>query len=301
MKKKLLIIFPIIIILFIVISIIIGTSKEKEEYKLIELTGIELTNTLLSDDKISITYALYNDYDMKSEEFLEDLKKTSRQTQENIYYINTSHVTFEVSEILGSITQTGIDSLSYFVFQDGQLILTNTYKSFKSLYKDLNGKKYDTKIIETSKKDKEEAIKSAEELYNAGDIAGAYNSLSLAWNTKEAKEHYESRPYYKIFGSWEIFEPDDDMINTNYTNYVFLNYKSKLATATHNVKIDGFEKPASNKYIIYDIEIKDDYIYTKKDQEKKYKKTYKIQSIGKYKLVLISEKDNKTYNFQYGY
>ena len=95
MKKKLLIIFPIIIILFIVISIIIGTSKEKEEYKLIELTGIELTNTLLSDDKISITYALYNDYDMKSEEFLEDLKKTSRQTQENIYYINTSHVTFE--------------------------------------------------------------------------------------------------------------------------------------------------------------------------------------------------------------
>ena len=301
MKKKLLILIPIIILVIVLIAIIIGTQKEKDEYKLIELTGLEFTNTILSDDKISITFALYNDYDMKSEDFLEDLKKTVRQTKENIYYINTSHTTFEFSEILSSITSTGVESLSYFVFQDGKLVLSNTYKSYNSLFKDLNGKKYDTKIITTSPEKKEESLKKAEELYNKGDIAGAYNSLSIAWNTKEAKEHYEERPYYKILGSWEIFEPDDEMINTKYINYVFLNYKSKLATASHEDKIDGFEKPLSSKYTVYDFEVKDDYIYTKKENETKYKKAYKVKSISKYKLKLISASNNKEYNFQYGY
>jgi len=301
MKKKLLFLIPVLLIITTVISIILGTTKNIEEYKLIEITGLEFTNTILSDDKISITYALYNEYDMKYKEFLEDLKKTARQAKENIYYINTSHSTFEFSEIQGAITSTGVDSLSYFVFQEGKLVLSNTYKNFNSLYKDLNGKKYDTKIIKTSKKEKEEAIKKAEELYNEGDISGAYNSLSIAWDTEEAKEHYEERPYYKILGSWEIFEPDDDVINTKYINYVFLNYKSKLATATHKDKIDGFEKPLSNKYTVYDIKIKDDYIYAKKENESKYKKSYKIKNISRYKLALISENNNQEYNFQYGY
>ena len=300
MKKKPFIIIPIILIT-LTLLIIIGTNKQSEEYKLIELTGNELTNTILGNDKISITYALYNDYDMKSEDFLKDLEKTARQTHENIYYVNTSHSTFEFSEIISSITSTTTDSLSYFVFQDGELIISNTYKSFKSLYKDLNGKKYDTKIKYTSEKEKKEALTAAENLYNEGDIAGAYNKLSIAWNTKAAKEHFQNNPNYLILGSWEIFEPDDDLENTKYINYVFLNYKSKLAIGAHETKIDGFEKPTSDKYVIYDFQIKDGYIYTKQQENTKYSKEYKITKLNKYSLILTSEKNNKTYNFQYGY
>ena len=49
MKKKLIVII-IVLILFITVSIIIGTKQEKEEYKLIELTGAELTNTIISSE-----------------------------------------------------------------------------------------------------------------------------------------------------------------------------------------------------------------------------------------------------------
>ena len=90
MKKKLLILIPIILITIIGIYIITGTTKEKKEYSIIELTGPELINTIITKDKTSITFALYNEYDVQSEQFLEDLKKTSRQTQENIYYINSN-------------------------------------------------------------------------------------------------------------------------------------------------------------------------------------------------------------------
>ena len=300
MKKKLIVII-IVLILFITVSIIIGTKQEKEEYKLIELTGTELTNTIISSEKISITFALYNEYDINSKNFLEDLKKVVRQTQENIYFVNTSHTTFEFGEIMSAITSNEVETLSYYVYQDGKLVVSNTYKNFKSLYKDLNGKKYDTKIIKTSKKEKEKAIETATTLYNEGDIAGAYNNLSLAWDSEEAKSHYNNRPYYKLIGSWEIFEPDEEMIKTKYTNYIFLTYNNKLLIGSHEDKIDGFEKPSSDKYEIYDTKIKDDYIYTKKEKETKFKKTYKIQSVSKYKLVLISESNNKTYTFQYGY
>lgn len=301
MKKKLLILIPILFAVFISISIIIGLKEEKIEYKLIELTGTELINTLLSDEKISITYAIYNDYDMSSTQYLEDLQKTARQAKENIYYVNTSHTTFEFTEIIGAITSLDTTALSYYVFQDGKLVLSNEYKNFKSLYKDLNGKKYNTIIKKTPKKEKLTAIEDAQELYNTGDIAAAYNKLSLAWDTKEAKEHYDNNPYYKILGNWEIFEPDDEMKNTNYINFVFLNYKSKLYAGSHIEKIEGFEKPSADKYTLYDFLIKEDYIYTKKDEDSKYKKAYKIKVIGKYKLVLIEEKTNKTYSFQYGF
>ena len=301
MKKKLLILIPIILITIIGIYIITGTTKEKKEYSIIELTGPELINTIITKDKTSITFALYNEYDVQSEQFLEDLKKTSRQTQENIYYINTSHTTFEFSEIINAITSTTTDSLSYFVYQDGKLVISNTYKNFKTLYKDLNGKKYDTKVIKTPAKEKNDAIKKAEELYDKGDIAAAYNYLSIAWDTKEAKEHYQERPYYKLIGSWEIFEPDDKMVNTKYINFLFLNYQSILLTAEHEDKIDGFKKPSTDKYEEYYIKVKDNYIYTSKEEGKNYKKAYKIKSIGKYRLKLVSEKNNKEYNFQYGY
>lgn len=301
MKKKLLILIPIILITIIGIYIIAGTTKEKKEYSIIELTGPELINTIITKDKTSITFALYNEYDVQSEQFLEDLKKTSRQAQENIYYINTSHTTFEFSEIINAITSTTTDTLSYFVYQDGKLVISNTYKNFKTLYKDLNGKKYDTKVIKTPVKEKNDAIKKAEELYDKGDIAAAYNYLSIAWDTKEAKEHYQERPYYKLIGSWEIFEPDDKMVNTKYINFLFLNYQSILLTAEHEDKIDGFKKPSTDKYEEYYIKIKDNYIYTSKEEGKNYKKAYKIKSIGKYRLKLVSEKNNKEYNFQYGY
>lgn len=300
MKQKLPIIIPILLLTITIIIIIFASNstKTKEEYKLIELTGNELTNTILSKKDISITFALYNDYDIQAQDFLEDLKTTTKQAGENIYYVNTSHASFEFSTIMESLISKPINILSYYVYQNGELVVANNYNNFKSMYKELNGKKYNTKIIETSKKEKEEAIKKANKLYEEGDISGAHNELSIAWNTKEAKNTYSQKPLYMLIGSWEIYEPDEELINTKYINFVFTNYYSSLFIAEDEGKIDGFKKPSYNKYEKYDINIKDNYIYTKKENETKYKKGYKIESISKYNLTLSNEK--KVYKFQYG-
>ena len=116
--------------------------KDKTEYKLTEITGSELISAFL-EPEISITFALYNPKDTKAEVFLSDLEKVTKQAKENIYYVNTHFVTTEFEQIMETLISNQIDIQSYYVVQNGQLLLENTYSNFNTMYKDLNGKKYD--------------------------------------------------------------------------------------------------------------------------------------------------------------
>ena len=294
MKKRLTTIFIIALILIVITIIIL--PKDKKEYNLIELTGTELIQTILQDN-ISITFALYNDRDIQAKEFYEDLEKTARQAKENIYYINTNFVTIEFDEIVSALTGAEINKLSYFAMQNGKIILQNTYSDFKTMFKELNGKKYETQIKETPKEEKIKKLEEAKTQYKEGNIAKAFNFLCEAWNLEEAKIEYKDNPFYQILGSWESYEVVENKENTKYTNFYFMNYASELYIATKEDKIEGFEKPTVDEYKTYDILVKDNYIYVK-NKNNKYEKKYEILTIGPYELTLKDK--NKRYNLQYG-
>lgn len=298
MKKKI-IICATILILFLIACLYIYQNKDNKDYTLIEITGQELLDVFVDDEEASITFALYNERDIQAEDFYKDLEKTSRQAHQNIYYVNTSHVTFEFEEIINTLTSRQPDILSYYVIKDGKILISKTYEGFNQLYKDLNGKKFDTKIPKTSKEKKLEYISQAQEAYKEGNIAGAHQLLAGAWDLQEAKDEWNNKPYYKLIGNWEHFEVQPDGKNTRYLNIFITTYTSHMYVADEVVEIEGFTEPELNKYKQYEIQIKDDWIYTKDPKTNKFKKKYEIIKSGMYSLEL---KDGETtYTFQYGY
>lgn len=297
MKKKITLII-IILLTFLLACFTIYKTTDKEEYNLIEITGQEFINSVLEGNNDMIL-ALYNERDVQAESFMQDLEKTVDTSKENIYYLNTSHTTVEVVEIISSLTTTDPSILSYIIIENDKIALNQVYKDYKTMLNDLNGHKYETVIKKTPKEEKLESIKKAQEEYKKGDIAAAYFHLANAWDIKEAKDEYNNNKYYQILGSWEIHDLDKDRIYTNYTNFYFMNHSSLLYIAHKKDKFDGFEKPVVQDYKYYDVLIKDDYIYMKNEKNNKYEKKYEIISIDKYSLRLKDK--NKEYHFQYGY
>lgn len=295
MNKKIIITIVTILIFIIMFSFI---NQEKTEYGLIEITGEELLNTFL-DENISITFALYNEKDAQAEDFIKDLKKVSAQARENIYYVNTHFVTTEFEQVIDAAISRQANILSYYVMQDGKMIVDNTYKGFNTMFKELNGKKYDTKIKETSREKKLEYLEEAKKHYKEGKIAYAFNYLSNAWTLPEAKKEYKNNPYYKLIASWEMADADIKSGTMEYTNFHFLKFNSSLYTATKEGKIEGFEKPSIGEYTLHDVLIKDNKVYIKNKKTNKYEPTYDIITIEEYKIVL--KKGNTTMEFRYEY
>ena len=298
MKKKI-IISTLIIALSLLACLFIYQNKDNNKYGLIELTGQELLDVFIEKEDASITFALYNERDVQAKDFYNNLEKTSHQAHQNIYYVNTTHSTFEFQEIMNTLTKRDAQILSYYVIQDGKILLSNTYSNFNAMFKDLNGKKYNTKIEKMPKEEKLDYIEKAKKAYAEGDIALAHNYLSNSWDLEEAKLEWKANPYYNIIGNWEQFEVQKDGKNTRYVNVFFTTYASQMYMVDSIVAIEGFEPPSFDNYTGYDIQIKDNYIYTKNEKNNKYQKKYEIIKIGDYSLELSDGKN--TYKFQYGY
>ena len=298
MKKKI-IIATIILVAFLLACLFIYQNKDNDKYQLIELTGQELLQVFIDDEEASITFALYNERDVQAEDFYNDLEQVVTQAHQDIYYVNTSHVTFEFEEIINTLTGSTTDILSYYVIQDGKVLLSNTYSNFNTMYKELNGKKYDTKVEKMSKEEKLEYIDKAHEAYFEGDIASAHNYLSNAWDIKEAKDEWNNHPYYQIIGNWEQFEVQEDGKTTRYINFFFTTFASQMYTMDTVTEIEGFTAPSFDLYEAHDIQIKDNYIYIKNKKNDKYEKKYERITISKYAFQITDGKT--TYKFQYGY
>ena len=298
MKKKI-IIAAVIIVVFLLTCLYIYQNKDNNKYGLVELTGQELLQVFIDKEDASITFALYNDRDVQAEEFYEDLETTARQAHQYIYYVNTTHTTFEFQEIMNTLTSRSSETLAYYVIQDGKILLSNTYKNFDTMYKDLNGKKYETKVEKMSKEEKLEYIDKARKSYDEGDIASAHNYLSNAWDLKEAKTEWQTHPYYNLIGNWEQFEVQPDGKNTRYVNLFFTSYASPMYFIDTTLPIENFQEPPFEEYKGYDIQIKDNHIYIKNEKNNKYQEKYEIISIGMYQLEISN--GNDTYTFQYGY
>lgn len=278
----------------VIIIALFMCSCEKKEYKLIELTSNELLNHLLTENS-SITFITYNADLDNNQEFVENVEKVCKRAKENIYYIDTNHISASDNLFLYEIMGDTIKNLRYYVYQNGQFIIQKDYSDYETMFKDLNGKKYKDGPNLTSEETKKTYIQNAKSAYEEGKISSAYDLLNMAWNLDEAKEFYNKNNYFNIIDEWESYEVKDDGQTLTYTKIMIYSFSDIMYIATKTAAIDGFEKPSVDEYKAYNYYIKDNYIYLKEDNSDKYKKTYSIDYLSDEYLTIT--KSNKTYKF----
>jgi len=280
-------------ILFLIILtflIIVIPGCKNEEYKLIELSGTEFVNNFfaedIEDEDINVVFAVYSNRNENTEQFLEDLDKVARLTKEYIFCVDFDH-TSVFDELFFEDYYQGNNI--YVVIQNGKTIVSEEYTDYTTMFKKLNGKKYDYDIKYNSQEYIDEQIKIAQEEYDKGRISTSLSSLYSIWNSKEAKEFYETHAYYKLIHHWEGSIPTKD--SELYHMFAF-NVGSFFNTVTIIDKLDkavGFEKPEDGDLYFY--YIKDGYFYLSETEDGEYKKSYKINKYNDQNLFLEIKKD----------
>ncbi len=100
MKKK------IIILVILLMSLLLFGCGKKEGYKLQELVGPELSESLGKNEKI--IYATINLETKEGENFKRDLERVAKEFHLDIYYVDSSKLNFWVDETL--YAKTNIDT-----------------------------------------------------------------------------------------------------------------------------------------------------------------------------------------------
>lgn len=291
MKKR----FLIIIIIFLITSII--CSCEKKEYQLIEITAEELVNNIMNEDK-NFVFALYNEEEANATEFMSSLKNTVKNANINIYYMDFEHMNIEPAITLYSLETLGLDKNSYYVKQNNGIVLSEYYEDYGTMYKSLKSYAFSNTLDYISDKEKKNNLEEAKRLLSEGYVSKSYEKLGNAWTLTEAKEFYSENKVYEILDLWERYEFKDSELNkVDYHIMDFLINTNYYESATKSGEYENFNKTidydAYSKTYYY---IKDNYIYTSKD-EKKYTKKYYIQYLDKDDLHLKDLKNNKVYKY----
>ena len=291
MKRKIRAIF----ILIFLTSII--CSCEKKEYKLIEITGEELVNNIMNEEK-NFVFALYNEEENNATEFMSSLKNVVKNANINIYYMDFEHVNIEPAITLYSLETLALDKNSYYVKQNNGIVESAYYEDYSTMYKTLKTYAFTNKLDYISESEKKSELEEAKKLLKEGHVSKSYEKLGNAWTLEEAKTFYKENRIYEILDIWERYEFKDKELNKiDYHILDFLINTNYYETATKSGEYEKFDKTinidAYKKVYYY---IKDNYIYTSKD-EKKYTKTYYVQYVNKYDLHLKDLKTNEVYKY----
>ena len=285
MKKFLIMFFFLILLL---------CSCDKKEYKLIELNGEEFLNHF-SKENMDLVIAFYNDDLDNSDAFLEDLSTVAKRAKINVYYIDVNHIDMMNLLILDSALETEtFDSLKYFVYQGGKIIVNEEYTDFDTMYKNLNGKRYED--VELMPDDTKQAyVDDAKELFDEGYISEAYNLLLKAWNYDETKNFVDDNEMFKIFNStWEYQEVYDN----NQINYIAMAF---LSLDDSMLMIDQtFDR---NEFVKDEITFDNPYYFKLNDETLCISKKIDSECFAEYEIISISDnllrmkKDEKEYKF----
>ncbi len=276
--------------------LLLTACNNQREYKVIELTGEELVENVFNEDKKNIIFALYNSQLENHTNFLNDIENVSKNAKLDIYIVDISHVDNSSAAMLFSVNEFYSEENQYFAYINGNLVVSNEYKDFKTLYSDLKslGYKSEIEIIEESVK--KEYFEKAKKLYDDGKIAESLSNLNRAWSLEDAKNFYKSHSYYKVLESWERYEyPNSKTHKLNYISIDFLSSTSILYKGEEkNKDSENFTKPSiQSDYESFYYYIKDDIIYTSSSETGNYKETYKIINITENVLTLYEYKTKK--------
>lgn len=295
MMKKFIKTICILLFLFILCS-----CSEKKEYKVLEITGEELTNNIFSEEEKNIIYAFYDSSDKNHKKFIEDLKTVSEKAKIDIYYTDLSHLDKASTIILFTINDLYINGNSYYAYINKKVTVSSEYKDYNTLYSDLKSIGYKSNIEIIPEEIKKSNLDDAKKLYHEGKIAESLEYLNKCWNLNEAKEFYEQNSYYNILNSWERYEYlDEKTKKIAYTNIIFQESSNQMYTITRKGTYNkDFTKPIPyGDYNLLYYYIKDDIIYTSSEENGQYKETYKINYLSDDYMTIYEYKLKKEYDY----
>lgn len=282
-----------IIVLFLLISILL-CSCNKKEYQLIQITGEELVQNLLYEDK-NFVFAIIDESESDAKEFKKTLEDIVKSANINIYYVDYLHLDKDTVFELFNSYSTDFTTNGFHAIQNKSLIVSNEYIDFKTTYTILKDKAYTDKLVRIDKKTKESAIKEAKKLYKENKISEAHELLCKAWDMKEAQKEHNSNKYYHLINVWERTEITPDIPEkTNYTSLVFTSGVNYYLLQKESALSKDFEKPTTlNKYETIYYRFEDGIIYTSNREDGHYEETYKINDVDEKYLQLTDLKTNK--------
>lgn len=285
-------------ILLLLLLIPLICSCAKKNYDLIQITGAELVQNLLYEDK-NFIFAIIDESESNAAEFKKTLKGISKSANINIYYVDYLHLTQEDAFELFNSYSTDFTTNGYHVVQNKSLIVSAAYIDYKTTYTTLKTKSYTNELVRIDNKTKKKAIEEAKKLYKENKIAEAHEKLCTSWDLKEAQEEHKNNKYYNLINSWERTEYTLDIPErVNYTSFIFnsgVNYYIEQKVSDLS---EDFEKPTTleNYNVIY-YRVENDIIYTSNREKGYYEKKYKINDVDDKYLQITDIKTNKKYTY----
>lgn len=295
MKKILRLLF----ILIIPILITSCGSKDYKEGKLTEISGLELVNNFAGDNSKNFIFAIVNETQSGYREFLADLEKYAKETNKAIYFTYYKHLDVDAAFYIFNLYEADFTSNGYHVIEDGTLTVTTEYTNYNNMKATLEDKRFYTILDYTSEEDIKNNLQLAKEEYEKGNMSISLNYLNRIWNTKEAKDYYNSHQELGLIKSWEhytITEGERDRVT--YRSLLFhhnTNYFLEILTKQYN---DTFEKPQNmNDYEQIYYYVKDNIIYTSDTEDGTYKERFKILKVENTTIKVFDYKYKKEYKY----
>ena len=292
------------IIIILLIPLILCSCGNKNYYVL-EITGEELHNAFMNHKNFNL--AIINTQTKKGQEELKNIKDISKKAKINIYYIENNHVDLGSQILINTLFDNYLLDNSYLIYQNGKIELNQIYTTYENMYEDLKDSSFLDKIAKVDNGKKEKNINTAQKLLRENKISESLDYLYKSWDLDEAKEYYKNNEIYGLINNWEIKTRTLEVPEiTHYKNIVFSLGEETYYAKEIKEKSDKFKMPTS--ILDYDIlyyEIKDDIIYTCKEKDGKYKKTFQIKKIdmdnNSLSLINLKTKKEEIYSLRRAY
>ncbi len=282
-----------LLLLLLLIPVLL-CSCNKKEYNLIEITGDELVQNMLEEEK-NFVFAIVDKSEDNAASFLKDLENVSKSANINIYYVDYLHMSQDAAFKLFTSYSTDFSTNGYHVLQNKSLTVSAAYTDFKTLYTTLKTKAFTDELVRIDKETKLNYIKEAKELYKENEIGEAHNLLTKAWDLKEAKKEHDDNKYYHLINGWERTVYTNDIPEkTKYTSFIFNSGESYYVEQKITKETEEFDGPTdADKFETVYYRIEGDIILTSNREKGYYEETYQILNVTDELLNLKNLKTNK--------
>ena len=290
-------IIKLLVILLLPIVICSCNNEQRPAGQLIEISAVELTNNFYGTKSKDFIFVIINEHKSGYMNFEKDLERLVKETNQTIYYTYYQHIDTESALLIFNAYDAYFTSNAYHIVENSEIILTKMYTTYDQMKKDLENKNIYEEIVYQSDKEINSNLKKAKEEYDKGNVSVSYNYINKIWDTKEAKDFYNTHPSLGIIKSWEHFViTDGSKERITYRSLLFYHNSNFFYETLIKEYNDKFEKPNSlDRYEKVYYYVKDDIIYTSDKENGTYTKRFKIKKVEKVKLYLFDYKYKKDY------
>lgn len=281
--------------LFLICFILSGCKKQEntyEEGKVILINVKELLSIYDLDNNILYATLSKNSDDYNYEELANTLEKYSKQTNNNIYLIDTTNINLIESEYIDVLTDSDYSLPNLYSLNKGTLESNITITSdVNDITSKLGNKIYDKVDMSPLIYERNTNFDDGFDLLSNGRIGESYAKIHDALPKEEAKMLLEDENLYNLINSWETTIKNEDICT--YLSLNFAMKDDKVYRSYYNGKCNDFNK-VSLDLVGYDYYTDGEVIYMKLPLEKEYKEMYTIVKLDKDKFNIKS--NTRKYN-----